>query len=177
MIPDATIFSSKSPASHTSSINTADGSQLHVKQVGQISTSTVSLPNTFHVPKLTINLVSVGQLCELGLTVIFSSSGCQVQDLETGQTIGIGRKVGRMFELIHLHTPSKISSRPTAAASTTSISPFSLWHSRLGHVSVDRLRSLVSSGQLGSVKIDDVTCLPCKLGKQSALPFSKSDSS
>ena len=43
---------------------------------------------------MTINLISVGQLCDLGLNVVFSSSGCYVQDPQTTQVIGIGRKVG-----------------------------------------------------------------------------------
>ena len=88
-----------------------------------------------------------------------------------GQIIGICRKVGRMFELIHLHNPP-----PLIVVSTSSVSPLSLWHSRLGHVSFDRLQSLVLFGQLGLIKSDKVSCLSCQLGKQPALPFNKNDS-
>ena len=42
-------------------------------------------------------------------------------------------------------------------------------------MAVDRLRSLVLTGKLGSVKSDNISCLPCQLGKQLALSFSKSD--
>ena len=170
---------------------------MHATHIGPVSTSNLSITSTFHIPKLVINLISVGQLCDLGLTVIFSSSGCHVQDPRTRQVIGIGRKVGRMFELVHLRTPpdittSTLSAAPAlsissrtppnnttstlSAASALSISSQELWHSRLGHVSLDRLKSLISTGRLGKVKSESVSCLSCQLGKQPALSFNKSDS-
>ena len=84
-----------------------------------------------------------------------------VQDPQTGQTIGIGRKHGRLYELIHLHVPA--SPQIAAPTSPSSLSPFHLWHCRLGHISVNRLRSLVSSGQLGHVIPDNFDCIPCQL--------------
>ena len=136
MADDPSIFLDKTPVSHSSLINTADGSSLHINHTGSVSTSNLSLPTTFHVPKLTINLISVGQLCDVGLQVIFFSSYCHVQDTQTGQVIGIGPKVGYMFELIHLHTPhaSKTTSNPSISsgsivASTSSSHSLTLWHS------------------------------------------------
>ena len=55
-----------------------------VNHIGYVFVSNLSLSNTFLIPKLTLNLLSVGQLCELGLNVIFTSSGCRVQDPKTG---------------------------------------------------------------------------------------------
>ncbi|KAK2966740.1 hypothetical protein RJ640_001064 [Escallonia rubra] len=82
-------------------------------------------------------------------TALSTISGCSVQDPKTGQILGIGRKVGRLYELTILRIPSKISSKYYSAASTSSKTPMELWHSRLGHLSFNRLRYLVSSGQLG----------------------------
>lgn len=118
------IFTSKRHVSHTSSINTTDGSQLHVNLTETVATPNLSLPATFHILKLIINLIYVGQLCDLGLNVIFFSSGCHVHDLQIGQIIKICRKVGCIFELIHLST------LPTSTVvSTSSVYPLSLWHS------------------------------------------------
>ncbi|KAG5542351.1 hypothetical protein RHGRI_022032 [Rhododendron griersonianum] len=83
MTSDSAIFSSKSHASHAPAIQTADGSHIHATHMGHISTSTISLSDTYLIPKLTLNLISVGQLCELGLNVIFSATGCHVQDPQT----------------------------------------------------------------------------------------------
>lgn len=84
------------------------------------------------------------------------------------QIFGIYRKVGRTFELIHLCTPSSFTVAPIL-----SVSPLSLWHSRLGHVSFDGIRSLMSSGHLGLIKSDKVSCLSCQLKKQPELPYNK----
>jgi len=34
-----------------------------------------NVPNVFHVPKLSFNLLSIGKLCELGYRLVFYSSG------------------------------------------------------------------------------------------------------
>ncbi|KAK2978854.1 hypothetical protein RJ640_010424 [Escallonia rubra] len=149
MISDPFSFISKQHLSHYPLIHTADGSHMHVDHVGHVSTSTVSLPDTYFIPSLKLNLISVGQLCDLGFDLHFSRTGCRVQDPEMGQTIGIGRKVGRLFELINLSIPHCPTIPPQSAASVTSQNSLELWHSRLGHVSFSHLHPLVSSGLLG----------------------------
>ncbi|CAL5380597.1 unnamed protein product [Camellia sinensis] len=180
---DPTIFTPLSSTPHVPSIHTADGSLLSVSHVGSVSTSHLSLSHVYLMPALTLNLISISQLCEHGLTVTFSRTGCLVQDPRTGQTLGIGRKHGRLYELIHLHVPD--SSQITAPTTTTTantattappLSPFQLWHCRLGHLSVGRLKSLISSGHLGHVSSDVLDCVSCQLAKQPALSFNKSDS-
>uniref|UniRef100_A0A2N9EKK8 Uncharacterized protein n=1 Tax=Fagus sylvatica TaxID=28930 RepID=A0A2N9EKK8_FAGSY len=93
-------------------ITTADGSAMTVSHVGSISTPNLSVSDVFCVPKLHLNLLSVGQLTELGLNLFFSSRGCLVQDSRTGQIVGTARKVGRLFELTSLHFPSSSVSAP-----------------------------------------------------------------
>ena len=59
-------------------ITTIDGSAMTVSHVGSISTPNLSIFDVFCVPKLHLNLLSVGQLTELGLNLFFSSRGCLV---------------------------------------------------------------------------------------------------
>uniref|UniRef100_A0A2N9F2K6 Integrase catalytic domain-containing protein n=1 Tax=Fagus sylvatica TaxID=28930 RepID=A0A2N9F2K6_FAGSY len=153
-------------------ITTADGSAMTVSHVGSISTPNLSVSDVFCVPKLHLNLLSVGQLTELGLNLFFSSRGCLVQDSRTGQIVGTARKVGRLFELTSLHFPSSSVSAPVIAASAS----IKLWHSRLGHVFLPRIQTLVSRGLLGSVSFSPFDCMPCQLGKQPVLPFNNSES-
>ena len=74
--------------SHTPSslptIYTANGSSMHVSHQGTISTPNLSVSNVYHIPQLTHNLLSVGQLTELGFSLTFSSNGVVVQDPQTG---------------------------------------------------------------------------------------------
>uniref|UniRef100_A0A2N9IYY0 Integrase catalytic domain-containing protein n=1 Tax=Fagus sylvatica TaxID=28930 RepID=A0A2N9IYY0_FAGSY len=153
-------------------ITTADGSAMTISHVGSISTPNLSISDVFCVPKLHLNLLSVGQLTELGLNLFFSSRGCLVQDSRTGQIVGSARKVGRLFELTSLHFPSSSVSAPVIAASAS----IELWHSRLGHVSLPRIQTLVSRGLLGSVSSSPFDCMPCQLSKQPTLPFNNSES-
>ena len=171
MTSDSTLFSTQHPVHHSPTIHTADGSPMSVNHIGNISTSHTTLQDTYFIPQLTLNLISVGQLCELGLTVVFSSFGCCVQDPKTGQTLGIGRKIGRLFELISLYIPSHLPPPIPIAACTTCTPTLNSWHNHLVHASTSRLQILVSSGQLGPVKNTHLDCLSYQLTKQSALPF------
>ncbi|MED6154091.1 hypothetical protein PIB30_108716, partial [Stylosanthes scabra] len=106
MSPMRESFSSISHITSAPPVHTADGSLMHVHHKGSVSTSSLHLPDTFFIPKLNFNLISVGQLVELGFDVNFSASGCHVQDSRTGRIIGTGCKVERLFELNNLHIPS-----------------------------------------------------------------------
>uniref|UniRef100_A0A2N9H992 Reverse transcriptase Ty1/copia-type domain-containing protein n=1 Tax=Fagus sylvatica TaxID=28930 RepID=A0A2N9H992_FAGSY len=132
MSPDSQLFSSIIPTTHAPFIQTANGSHLAASHTGSVSTSTLSLSDTYLIPNLTLNLISVGQLCELGFDLWFGSSGCRVQDPRTNQVLGTGRRVGRMFELTSLHLPTTSTPPPSHVAPTASVFPLSLWHLRLG---------------------------------------------
>jgi hypothetical protein len=102
MTLDPTLFSQKSTLSPNPLIYTVDGSQLPVSHTNSIFSSNLSVDNTYLVPNLSLNLLSVGQLCELGLELLFSNRGVDVQDPQIGQLIRTGRKIGRFFELSFL---------------------------------------------------------------------------
>uniref|UniRef100_A0A2N9EXS6 Integrase catalytic domain-containing protein n=1 Tax=Fagus sylvatica TaxID=28930 RepID=A0A2N9EXS6_FAGSY len=173
MTPHASHFSQKTPLAPSPIIYTADSSHMSVSHIGTISSPDLTIPDTYLVPKLSLNLLSVGQLCELGLDLHFSNHGVDVQDPLTGKLLGTGRKTGRLFELCNLQIPSHMVSSSVAA--TTTLSP-DLWHSRLGHASLSRLQLLASQGHLGSVNFNKFDCMSCQFGKQTKLPFNNSDS-
>ena len=83
MTNDSSIFTMKTQSSSLPNIQTADGSTMKVTHIGTVSTEDLNLPDTYFVPNLSLNLVSIGQLCDLGLDIIFTSSGCHVQDPQT----------------------------------------------------------------------------------------------
>ena len=45
---------------------------------GTITSTCLSLNDTFHIPKLSLNLLSVGQICELGIDLLFTNHGMDV---------------------------------------------------------------------------------------------------
>ena len=104
-----------------------------VSHKGTISSPCLSLSDTFHIPKLSLNLLSIGQLCELGINILFTNHGVNVQD----PWIGTGRKVGHMFVVHDLKIPSQVVS---AATTTATLSP-NLWQASLGHTSLSLIFS------------------------------------
>ncbi|CAL9017369.1 unnamed protein product [Prunus brigantina] len=183
MTYDPSSFHHSTPITSSPIIHTADGSLVIASYIGYSInnyikiTNALSLPDVFLIPKLSMNLLSVGQLCDLGLNVIFSSSGCIIQDHLTKKQIGTGRKVGRLYAVDKLHIPcSPITS--LFASPTPTCTPFMSWHSRLGHISFSRLRYMFNKRLLDQSKIDKEPCyVTCRLAKQPALPFNNSTTS
>ena len=80
MSSDSQRFSSVIPTTHASLIQTDNGSHIAASHTSSVSTSTLSLSDTYLIPNLTLNPISVDQLCELGFDLWFGSFGCRVQD-------------------------------------------------------------------------------------------------
>jgi hypothetical protein len=78
MTPNLSIFSTKSVLPRPTTIYTANGSHLDVSHIGSVSTYQLSMSDTYLVPNLSLNLLSIGQLCELGLELHFPKRGCEV---------------------------------------------------------------------------------------------------
>jgi hypothetical protein len=78
MSPNSQLFSSVIPTTHTPLIQTANGLHISASHTGSFSTPTLTLSDTYLIPNLTLNLIFVGQLCELGFDLWFGSSGCRV---------------------------------------------------------------------------------------------------
>jgi hypothetical protein len=84
MTPYPSFFSHTSSTRYAPTIHTANGSTMLVHSIGTISTSKLSIFDVFHVPQLSYNLLSVGQLAELGYRIILDYFGYVVQDPSTG---------------------------------------------------------------------------------------------
>ena len=61
---------------------------MHAQNIGIINILKLSISNIFHVPKVFLNLLSVNQLCEIGVDIHFSSCACFVQDPQAGEIFG-----------------------------------------------------------------------------------------
>ena len=137
MQPYAYEFSLISTSNHAKALPptyATDGNCMNISQTGTTETLNLSLSYTYYVPNLTCNLVSVGQLCDLSLTVSFSLNDCHVQDLQMGRTISTGCKVGRLFELMSLQLPY-----PSFISTPVTDSDTYQWHLRLGHAFSEKL--------------------------------------
>ena len=128
MTPHLSLFSELKFAPHPFNIRTTNGSTMSSHNLGSVSTSNLSVPRVFNVPDLSYNLFSLGQLAELGYRIIFDYSGCIVQDPRTGQDLGSGPRVERMFPVDNLHLPLVALVSIAATAAISSIPSLALWH-------------------------------------------------
>ena len=73
-------------------IQTANGECVSIDQAGLVTISpSLKINNCLLIPSLSHKLLSISQLTrELNCTVLMSSSGCVVQDAQTGSIIGHG---------------------------------------------------------------------------------------
>jgi hypothetical protein len=158
---------------------TADGTPMPLTSVGSVVTPHLSLPTVYFIPKLKLNLASIGQIYDSDdYLVMFSGSFCCVQDLQSQKLIETGRRENGLYILDELKVTVDAAATTVDLSSfrlSLSSSSFYLWHSHLGHVSSSRLRFLASTRALGNLKTCDISdCSGCKLAKFSALPFNRS---
>ena len=144
--PHLSLFSELKPAPHPFNIRIANSSTMSSHNIGSILTSNLSVPRVFNVPDLSYNLFSVEQLAELSYRIIFDYSECIVQDPMTGQELGTGPRVGRMFPVDNLRLPLVAPVSVAATATISFIPSLALWHARLGHASSSRVQQLASRG-------------------------------
>ena len=88
MTLDKSQFSDKAPLEHPITIYTTDGTPMPVSHKGTISSPCLSLSDTFHIPKLSLNLLSIGQLCELSVDLLFTNHSVDMQIPERVKCLG-----------------------------------------------------------------------------------------
>jgi hypothetical protein len=181
MTSDSFILSTLCSLISPINVLTADGTSLPVSSRGTLSTSSFSVPNISHVPRLKMNLFSTSQLTDFGCRIILDADSCAIQDHHTQVLVGAGphcRDSSGLWELDWLCVPSAATSPASSPMVVASITgSFQQWHHRLGHLCGSRLLSLVHRGLLGSVSGDvSLNCQGCSLGKQIQLTYPTSAS-
>ncbi|WVZ05968.1 hypothetical protein V8G54_019314 [Vigna mungo] len=129
----------------------------------KLNGSVWELKNVRHIPNLTKNLISVGQLASEGYTTIFHGDDWKIS--KGAMIIARGKKNGTLY---------KTAGACHLIAVAANENP-NLWHQRLGHMSEKGMKIMHSKGKLPglqSVEID--MCEDCILGKQKRVSFQTS---
>ncbi len=132
------------------------------------------LKDVLHVPTITKNLVSVGQMVEQGLQVTFNPNECFVEDMKNqGKLIAKGERNGRMFTL-DVNMPKVNSMLFTHGKRASDIG---IWHKRIGHVNLQRLKIMEKQNLVGGLpkfgtkEVMSEVYEAYQLGKQARHPF------
>jgi hypothetical protein len=122
-----------------------------------------SLLNVYYIPRLTTNIISVGQLNEDGFDVRIMSLRDENQNL----VVRVHRGSGRLYKL-DLHI-----ARPVCLATCAGESAWR-WHARFGHVNFASLRKMASAGLvrgLPTLEHVEQVCEACIARKHRRAPF------
>ncbi len=126
------------------------------------------LKDVLHVPTITNNLVSIGQIVEQGLHMTFNPNGCFVQDMKNqGKLIAKGERSGWMFTL----DVNMLEVNSMLFTHGKGVGNIGIWHKRVGHVNFQHLKlmekqNLVRSlPKFGTEEVMSEVCEACQLGK------------
>jgi hypothetical protein len=180
MFHDRQIFMRYTRSAPGDAISVGDGKEIPVSRRGTISircrlpngVQTVILHEALHIPDLTANLVSLGQLERLGVIGSFGG-GC------IKLSIGGDELFEARLLSINLYRIDTVACDGSGVAYIAESSgSLRLWHRRMGHLHLDAIRKLASKRMVEGLTISslqdyDRVCEGCALGKSHRLPFLK----
>jgi hypothetical protein len=167
MIGNKKWFSSLTPLSPKEYVTFEDDKKGKVLGTGVIKVNyCFTLNDVTLVDRLRYNLLSIFQLCDADLSVLFHKSDSHVIDSCGKRVCGISR-IGNIFQAIF--SSAKYSLRCLISQSSSELWK---WHRRLGHLSFDLLCRLSGLGLLRGLPLlkfeSDLVCAPCRYGKMIA---------
>ena len=125
------------------------------------------MEKTFYIPNFSRNLISVSRFVPIGYSFTFSDTSLNLfykYDLVGNDTLFDGHfcinlQNNACYNTMHVHA----SIKRCVMNEDSSM----LWHRRLGHISIDRIKRLVNDGVLSTLNFTDFeTCVDCIKGKQ-----------
>jgi hypothetical protein len=134
-----------------------------------IGAITQVITDVHYLPGLSNNLLSIGQLQQKNLTIMFQKDMCKVFHEERGLIMSTQMSANRMYII---YAPVIIPNYLKASSESET----QLWHDRYGHLSYKGLNTLVKKEMVkGMPELKEVSdiCSKCMEGKQHREPISK----
>ncbi|XP_066358327.1 uncharacterized protein [Miscanthus floridulus] len=122
------------------SVHYGDGSVAQIKGIGTVLLECKngehrSLPNVYYLPRLTANIISVGQLDKGGYQVLVEDGVMRIRDEDRHLLAKIPRNPSRLYVL------DVTIARPVCLAARTNDDSW-MWHARFGHINFTALRKM-----------------------------------
>lgn len=173
MVKDKSLLQNET-TSVIKNIRVADNKVLSVQCSGQVSLNTynekgqekkVLFTNVLYVPDLATNLLSVSQIIRSGGQVRFDKTGCVIMN-NGNQIVATASIINNMYRL-------NMPGGGYACMSDVEENDIFLWHQRMGHLNFNSLKKMSDNTDhvTFSAKSENLTCVTCKEGKQTRLPF------
>lgn len=146
----------------------ANNKDLVIKGKGDVCIKTPAgnqwtLKDVRYIPSLKKNLISIGQLDSTGYAIELEKSSWKI--MKGAMVVAHGIKSGTLY------TTARCMNMVVVAESASNSS---LWHNRLGHMSVKGMKMLAVIGVLEGLKSVDVgRCENCVMSKQKRVSFTR----
>jgi hypothetical protein len=169
---DLNLFSSYE-AIDCSAILMGNGSRAAVHRIGRVdlkltSGKTLSLKNVQHVPEINRNLICGSLLCRDGFKLMFESNKFIVSKF--GLFVGKGYDSGGLFCLSVADDCNNVAK--LVSYSELNVGKATVWHSRLCHISFDRIIQLSRLNLIPKIPVVRRSkCHACVQAKQPRKPF------
>jgi len=158
----------------TGSVRFGDGSVAQIEGIGTVLFSCKNgehrtLPNVYYLPRLTANIISVGQLDEGGYQVLVEDRVMRIRDEERHLLAKIPRSVGQLYVL------DVTIARLVCLVARTNDDAW-VWHAQFGHLHFTVLRKMARDGLVRGLPLltqVEQVCEACLVGKQCRTPFPK----
>ncbi|KAF0726115.1 hypothetical protein Ae201684P_020371 [Aphanomyces euteiches] len=160
-------------------VEVANKAKIHSKCKGEVrltlaNSQRVVLKEVYYIPDLGMNLISVTQLTQRGLTVRFSSQSCSIN--QDNLIMGTATRNGLLWTLdissIDRQTREKARLPGSSNFASKHIDTLNGWHKRLGHLNKPMIIRMVSHLSPDQMQISrsthdlKVQCIECAIGKQ-----------
>ncbi|CAJ2634874.1 unnamed protein product [Trifolium pratense] len=147
-------------------VKVGDNSKMSVMGKGnlklQIGGITQVITEVYYLPGLKNNLLSIGQLQQKNLTIIFSNDICKVYHESKGLIMSTQMSANRMYK-IHASVLTLMCMQVTKMNETQ------LWHLRYGHLNYKGLSVLTKKEMVKGLPVlqeTNKTCKDCIVGRQ-----------
>src|SRR6266508_2106348 len=149
MTGNSHIFSTLEEGDHDRDhITLGDNSRKKLIGLGKIAiTNDLSIQNVLHVEDLCFNLLSVGQLCDLGYQCLFTANDVLVTNVHDNELIFKGFRYQNIYLVDFISKEAKLTT-----CLFTKTSQGWLWHRRLAHIGMNQLKKVFKSNLVLGVK-------------------------
>jgi hypothetical protein len=149
-------------------MKTANGGMMRCPAIGTLNLNNLTIVNVLFARELTVNLISISQLCDMDLIVTFTKWKCEVTKSTSKKVVLDANRTGGLYIHSKRHSGNLLL--------TTGSSMTELAHRRLMHLNYRyiKLLSHMSEGlTLDAIPSDE--CLPCVQAKSHRHPFKASN--
>jgi hypothetical protein len=154
-----------------------DNSSAEVIGKGRIELTNGSFENVLHVPKLSVNLLSMYQMTNSGIgkKFVFTPNVVDIYDMQTNSMVAIGG----VNHQSRLYTFSEFIEPDSALLLTHADESSRIWHERFGHLNfiyMQHLSKHILVDVLPNIHFSKGVCEGCVLGKHPQEKFVKGKS-